>query len=111
VNIYAESLGDSAGSKVVLRRVPGLSAFGTTAQTGFRGMQGVGNTLYSAWSGKAVKHTTAGGAATVLTGTLPGTVPVIFARNNAATPDVVAVSPGDGAFTVSTSSFEDFRVG
>lgn len=114
INVYAEALGDTAGSKLKLTRVPGLTAFGTTAQTGFRGMQGVGNTLYSAWSGKAVKHGTAGGAATVLTGTLPGTVPVIWARNNAAVPDVVAVSPGDGAFSVSStavSSYPDVDVG
>jgi hypothetical protein len=114
INCYADSLGDTAGSKFALRRVPGLTAFGTTVQTGFRGMQAVVNTLYSAWSGKVVKHTTAGGAATVLTGTLPGTVPVIFARNNAAVPDVVAVSPGDGAFTVTAAAvaaYPDVDVG
>lgn len=115
LNVYAESLGNTAGSKLALRRVPGLSAFGTTAQAGFRGMQAVGNTLFSAWSGKAVRHGTGGGApGAVLTGTLPGTVPVIFARNNAAVPDVVAVSPGDGAFTVTNSavaSYPDIDVG
>jgi hypothetical protein len=114
INVYADSLGDTAGSKFALRRVPGLTAFGTTVQAGFRGMQSVGNTLYSAWSGKAVKHTTAGGAATILTGTLPGIVPVIWARNNASVPDLVAVAPGDGAFSVSTtaiSAYPDIDVG
>ncbi|WP_291869650.1 packaged DNA stabilization protein [Bradyrhizobium sp.] len=94
--------------------MPGLIAFGTTVQAGFRGMHAIGNTLFSAWSGKAVRHGTSGGAETVLTGTLPGTQPVIFARNNAALPDLVAVAPGDGAFVVTNSSvsaYPDVDVG
>jgi hypothetical protein len=114
INVYAESLGATAGSKLRITRVPGLVGFGTTAQTGFRGMHAVGNTLFSAWSGKAVRHGTGGGAATVLTGTLSGTQPVIFARNNASLPDLVAVAPGDGAFVVTNSAvsaYPDVDVG
>lgn len=104
INVYAESLGDTAGSKIAIRRVAGLIPFGTTVQTGFRGMYAIGNTLYSAWFGAVAKHGLAGGAATNLTGALTGSRPVIFARNNAAVPDLVAVSPGDGAFTISSTA-------
>jgi hypothetical protein len=113
-NAYVEPLVGNAGTKFALKRVAGLSAFATTSQTGFRGAQLVGSTLYSAFSGKAVKSTSAGGAATVLTGSLNGTLPVIWARNNASTPDLVAVAPGDGAFVVSStavSAYPDADVG
>jgi hypothetical protein len=109
INIFAESLGETAGTRQVLRRVPGLSSFGTTvAQTGFRGMQSIGATLYSAWSGKVVTHSVAGGTETVLAGTLAGTTPVFFARNNATTPDLVCVAPGDGAYKITSSTVSNY---
>lgn len=114
INGYVEPLAGNAGTKFAIKRAAGLSAFGTTAQTGYRGSQLVGSTLYSAFSGKAVKFTSAGGAATVLSGSLNGSLPVIWARNNASTPDLVAVAPGDGAFVVSgtaVSSYPDVDVG
>lgn len=104
VNMFAESLGETAGSRLALRRVPGLKQFGTTGQTGYRGSQTVGNFVYHAFAGKVVSHSSAGGVGTVLGGTLPGTSPVIMARNNAATPHLVIVAPGDGAFVASTSN-------
>lgn len=107
-NLFAESLGDTAGSKVALRRVPGLTAFATTTQTNYRGSQVVANTLYSAFNGKVVKHSSAGGAETLLTGTLSGTLPVIWARNNASVPNLVAVSPGDGAYLVTSSAVSTY---
>lgn len=114
INGYVEPLAGNAGTKFAIKRAAGLSSFGTTGQTGYRGAQLVGPTLYTAWSGKAVTHTSAGGAGTVLTGALLGTLPVIWARNNASTPDVVAVAPGDGAFVASStavSSYPDADVG
>jgi hypothetical protein len=114
INAYAESLADTAGSKLVLRRVPGLVSFGTTTKTGYRGSIAVGGTLYSAFSGSAVRHSSGGGAATALAGSLPGTAPVIFSRNNASMPDVVAVAPGDGAYILtgsSVSAYPDIDIG
>lgn len=97
----------------VWRRVPGLTLFGATANSGFRGQLLVSSTLYTAWSGKVSKYTSAG-VETTLTGSLGGTEKVFWARNNAATPDVVCVAPGTGAFSVSStavSSFADANVG
>jgi hypothetical protein len=104
INAYADGLGDKAGAPFALRRVPGLKAFGTTEKTSYRGSLLVGATLYSAFSGSVVTHTSAGGAATALTGTLAGTDGVFWARNNAATPDIVVVSPGNGAYVVSAGA-------
>lgn len=67
----------------------------------------VDNTLYAAWSGKACRYTS-GGVETVLTGALTGTEKVFWARNNKATPDVVCVAPGTGAFSVSVSAVSAF---
>lgn len=109
-NCYAEPLGKvieaSKGMTpppAVWRKVPGLALFATSAQTGFRGMIKVDNTLYAAWSGKACRYTSAG-AETVLTGALTGTEKVFWARNNKTTPDVVCVAPGTGAFSVSSTA-------
>lgn len=103
-NAYVEPLAGNAGTKFALKRCAGLTAFGTTEEEGFRSSQLVGANLYSAWSGKVVSHDDEGGAGTTLTGSLLGTLPVIWARNNASTPDLVAVAPGDGAFEVSTTA-------
>lgn len=121
INCYAEPLGKvveadkkTAPPPVVWRKVPGLALFGTSAaQTGFRGALLVDNTLYAAWSGKVTRFDSAA-VETVLTGTLTGTEKVFWARNNKATPDVVCVAPGTGAFTVTSaavSSFADADVG
>lgn len=122
INCYAEPLGKvveadkkTAPPAVVWRKCPGLALFGTSAaQTGFRGAINIDNsTLYAAWSGKVSKFTSAG-VETVLTGSLTGTEKVFWARNNKATPDVVCVAPGTGAFTVTSSavsSFADTDVG
>lgn len=119
INCYAEPLGQDVQAKgtappqIVWRKSPGLSLFGTTTQSGFRGALLVNNTLYAAWSGKASTFTS-GGVETTLTGSLTGTEKVFWARNNAATPDVVCVAPGTGAFTVTStavSAFADTDVG
>lgn len=111
INCYAEPLGKDIGAKkgmappvAVWRKVPGLSLFATSTQTGFRGGLLVGSALYTAWSGKAATYTS-GGVEAVLTGTLNGTEKVFWARNNKTpTPDVVCVAPGTGGFIVTTSA-------
>lgn len=120
INCYAEPLGKDVEAKrgatppqIVWRKSPGLSLFGTSTQTGFRGALLVDNALYAAWSGKASRYSSAG-TETALTGTLNGTEKVFWARNNKATPDVVAVAPGTGAFSVSSTAviaFADADVG
>lgn len=121
INCYAEPLGKDieatkklAPPAVVWRKSPGLSLFAASgAQTGYRGNIEVNGTLYVAWSNKVSKFTS-GGVETVLTGNLTGTEKVFFARNNAASPDIVCVAPGTGAFTVTStavSTFADTDVG
>lgn len=114
INCYAEPLGKDVESKkgfappaVVWRKSPGLSLFGASAQTGFRGQILVGNTLYAAWSGKASRFDNTG-AETALTGTLNGTEKVFFAINNKTTPDLVCVAPQTGAFSISSSAVINF---
>ncbi len=114
INTYAEPLGKDveasrggAPPQVVWRKVPGLSLFGASANTGFRGSVLVDNALYTAWSGKASRYDSAG-VETALTGTLNGTEKVFWARNNAATPDVVSVAPATGAFTVTSTAVSAF---
>jgi DNA-binding NtrC family response regulator len=67
----------------------------------------VDNTFYAAWSGKVSRFDSAA-VETLLTGTLNGTEKVFWARNNKATPDVVCVAPGTGAFTVTTAAVSAF---
>lgn len=112
INCYAEPLGkvvnaSKAPPQIVWRKAPGLTQFGTSANTGFRGAILVDNTLYTAWSGKASRYNSAG-TETAITGTLTGTEKVFWARNNAATPDIVCVAPGTGAFTVTSSNVTTF---
>lgn len=109
INCYAEPLGkDIEAAKklkppaVVWRKSPGMSVFGTSGQTGWRGKLLVANTLYSAWSGK-VSSFTSGGIETLLSGSLPGTEKVFFARNNKTNPDVVCCAPQAGLFAVTSS--------
>lgn len=107
LNCYAEPLGEGARSKAVWRRSPGASKFCTTTQTGFRGGLLVASTLYAAFSGKVTSYTSAGVETVV--GNLSGTKGVFWARNNKVpTPDIVAVDPDNGAFTVTSSSVVTF---
>jgi hypothetical protein len=74
---YAEPLGDSARAAAVLHRAAGLKAWGTTTAAGYRGSMEVQGVLYSAFSGKLEKHTTAGGAS-VNVGNMNGTAKGFF---------------------------------
>ncbi|BBB99397.1 hypothetical protein [Bradyrhizobium elkanii] len=111
INGYAEPLGKDVLAKkglappaVVWRKSPGLSLFGASANTGFRGGLLVGSSLYAAWGNKASTFTS-GGVETALTGTLNGTEKVFWARNNKTpTPDVVCVAPGTGGFIVTSAA-------
>jgi hypothetical protein len=107
-NVIVEQLADTAGAKYIYWRAPGLKAFGTTANAVPRGQLAVGNTLYTVVGTKVYSSNSAGGAATALGGTLPGTTGVFMAANNAATPDIVIVAPGDGAFILSAGSVASY---
>src|SRR5262245_990071 len=106
INLYAEPLGEQRGVKRV--RVPGLTSFATSSETGFRGMMEVGGTVYAAYSGKLNKFTSAGGAM-AFQSNLSGTASVYFARNNNLIPgpDRVVVTE-TGAFAIRS---EERRVG
>ena len=101
INCFVESLGDNGPSQFKIVRVPGMSEWGQSGNTNFRGALMVDNTLYAAFNGKV--HTWTGpGTGSTTTGGLPGTDPVFWARDMATpTTNVVVVSPDDGAFVVS----------
>jgi hypothetical protein len=100
LNRYCEVDGDI----VQWRLVPGLVSFADTAVATPRGAIDINGTLYTARAAKALTITT-GGVVTQLTGNLNGTAPVTWAKNNKSpTPDVVAVSRDDGAFSVTSAA-------
>jgi hypothetical protein len=114
VNCYPEKLAATSGKPYAYWRAPGLKSWGTTAASGFRGALVVGSTLYAIIGTKAYSFPSTGGAGTLLTGTITGTAPVFMARDNASTPNVVVVAPGDGAFVIASgavSSYPDADVG
>ena len=100
INAYPEALGETALSRSVIRRAPGLRNFGTTARTGCRGFIEVGGVLYVAFNGQLEKFTSAGGASTTV-GALNGSKKGFFARNNASNPDKWFVDP-DGNISTFT---------
>ena len=103
INCYAEPMGQGAAYPAKFVRVPGLTSFGTSSQSGPRGQIAIGSTLYTAFSGQLYKSTSSGGALASV-GSLSGTLPVYFARNNKSpTPDQVVVTE-NGAFTFTSSS-------
>lgn len=103
VNAYPEKLPATAGKPYGWFRVPGLTNFATFSTGRFRGGVQVGAIFYAV-VGTAVYSVTSAGVVTQLTGTLAGSDGVFCARNNATTPDVVFVSPGDGAFWINGSN-------
>lgn len=107
LNCFAIPLQEGSRSRSIIRRVPGLTSFGTSGGTGFRGMIVVGSTLFAAWGSRIERYTSSGGAGT-LVGTLNGSAKVFWARNNNATPQIVVVSPPDGAFVVTSGSVNSY---
>lgn len=111
-NCYAEP--DGEDGDIRWKRDPGLTQFGTSTQTGFRGFLFVPGSLYVVIGTKVFRYTSGGGAGVLLTGTVPGESPVIMARNDDVVPAVVIVAPGDGVFIISGSavaSYPDSDVG
>jgi hypothetical protein len=78
----------------------------------FRGGVVVGNSLYAAF-GETVYTVDESGAFTALTGTLPGTDKVFFARNNNATPQVVMVTDSTAYYVTggAVAAYPDGDVG
>lgn len=107
VNCYPEQLSNTAGKKYAYWRAPGLKLFKAITGSNFRGALLVGAALYVVVDTK-VYSVASDGTVTDITGTLPGTTQVFMAHNNASTPDVVIVAPGDGAFVVSAGAVADY---
>lgn len=107
VNTILERLADTAGMKALYWRAPGLRLFAEIGGGEFRGAIQVVAALYVIVGSKAWSINSAG-VAMQLTGTVPGTAPVTMARNNATTPDVVFVVPGDGAFVIAGGAVGDY---
>jgi hypothetical protein len=102
VNGFVEPLAEDAENPFVIRRAPGLKAFGDSGQTGYRGAMLAGPAVYAAFAGELVKFDDEG-VVTAL-GNLDGTEPVSFARNNKLpTFQAVAVTE-QGAFTVNATT-------
>jgi hypothetical protein len=103
INAYAEPLGEpskpSAPAQQVWRGSSGLSQHAITAQTGYRGGLAVKNLSYEVYLNTAVTVDAAGNE--VVLGSFPGSKKVSIARDQAATPDVVAVDLDNGAYTLS----------
>ena len=114
INCFVESLGTNGPSQFKLVRVPGMRTWGTTGETNFRGALMVDNVLYAAFNGSVVTWS-GPGPASPATGSLPGSDPVIWARDMATpTTNVVVVSPNNGAFVVSggaVGAYPDVGVG
>ncbi|RZN21932.1 hypothetical protein [Bradyrhizobium sp. Leo121] len=108
INCYPEKLAATAGKEYAYWRAPGLKSWGATGVTNFRGRLLVGSTLYAVVGNRVFSFTSAGGAGTQLTGTVSGTVPVFMARDNATTPNIVIVSPGDGAQIISAGAVTSY---
>ena len=109
INCLAEQLGDpqqggatAPRDGVVWRRLPGLTQFSLTTQTGYRGGIEAGGVSYEAFAGQAVTLTS-GGVATNL-GAFPGVDAISIAENqNETSPDVVAVDPIQGAYVLNSA--------
>jgi hypothetical protein len=108
INCYVEQLSNTAGQKYAYWRAPGLKLFKGIAGDNFRGALTVGALLYVVVD-DIVYSVASDGTTTAMTGgTIPGTTGVFMARNNAATPDIVIVAPGDGAFVVAAGAVDDY---
>jgi hypothetical protein len=105
VNCCAEPLGPGGPSPATYHRQPGLIQWAATTHNGYRGGLIVNNLSYETWgsitSPGIASTVTSAGAVTDL-GAFPGTKHVSIARNQNATPDVLAVDIDNGAYVLST---------
>lgn len=97
INCYAEPLGPTAASPQAIKRVPGLSVFGTApGLVGCRGRLEVNGVVFAVIGTKLVYFDQVG--AVTIVGDVPGTQKVFMARNNKKpAPDKVLVTE-NGAF-------------
>lgn len=102
INAFAEPLGTEARAPVVRKRVPGLSQAAFSTYFGCRALHLVGTTLLAGFSGRVVSVNLTAGTMTNL-GSLTGSERFTVAHNNAATPNIVAVTDS-GAFNLFTGS-------
>lgn len=112
IDCYAEPLGEagkpSAPAPQVYRGTAGLSQLAITAQTGYRGGLLVKNLSYETFSGEVATTDSAGNV--TLLGAFPGTKKVSIARDQAATPDVVAVDQDNGAYILNTAALANASI-
>jgi len=116
INCILEQMQDGA---INHKRAPGLKRFITSAAglSHTRGMIAANsNTLIVVYDGRVeTVGMSAGAPASVSGGALSGADLVTLARNNAATPDIVCVSPDNGAFVIdatgAVASYPDPGVG
>ena len=106
INNYAEPLGEpsrpTGPAPQVWRRCPGLSQHAATAQSGYRGGLIVNNLSYETWANNASTVDVNGDVVNL--GNFPGTGKVSIARDQAATPDVIAVDTANGAYILNTAA-------
>ena len=106
INCYAEPLGEaskpSAPSEQVWRGTAGLSQHARTTETNYRGGLIVKNLSYEVFQTNVVT-VDVNGTENVL-GNMPGSKKVSIARNQAGTPDVVAVDVDNGAYILNTTA-------
>ena len=102
INAFAEPLGQEARAPIVRKRVPGLAVAATSSFFGCRALHIVGTTLLAGFAGRVASVNLTTDTMTNL-GTLAGSGRFTVAHNNAATPDIVAVTDA-GAFNLFVNS-------
>lgn len=102
INAFAEPLGEGARTPIVRKRVPGLVEAAFSTFFGCRALHLVGSTLLAGFSGRVASVDLTAGTMTSL-GNLVGSERFTVAHNNAASPNIVAVTD-TGAFNLFTAS-------
>ncbi len=105
INCFAEKADKTAPNQVIWRRSAGMRQVLSIADySHLRGAIAVGATLVVAMDTRVLTVTESGGIFVAANqGTLAGTLPITVAKNNAATPNIVAVTE-NGAFNLFTGS-------
>src|SRR6516162_3094153 len=109
INCYPEPLSATAGLPYAYWRVAGLSAWGTATSGLYRGSILVKGTLYAVFGSTLYSFTSLGGTGTALSGTpIAGAGFCWLAANQAATPDIVIVSPGSAVYWTNGTSVSPY---